>query len=270
MAKIIDSMGNIRFLDELSSKTTIIHLLNPVVKLIVTLIYSSLIVSFHKYDIIRLLPYVFYPIIIFNLAEIPFIPILKRVLFVFPIVIGIGIFNPIFDKEIFINILGVPITAGWISFASLLIKCLLTVLAALLLISTTKIEAIAYALRKLFVPKIFIMQLLFTYRYIYVLVEEVSRVLKAYHLRSPVKKGVFLKDAGSLLGQILLRSFDKATRIYNAMRLRGFEGEYIFDEKKSMNLYSISYLLLWTVFFGVAKIINIPEFFGNIIMGVIS
>lgn len=270
MAKIIDSIGNIRFLDELSFKNTIIHRLNPVVKLIVTLMYSILIVSFDKYDIIRLIPYIFYPIIIFNLADIPFIPILKRVLFVFPIVIGIGIFNPILDKEIYVILLGISISSGWVSFISLLIKCLFTVLAALLLISTTKIESIAYALRKLFVPKIFIMQLLFTYRYIYVLIEEISRVLKAYHLRSAMKKGVSFKNAGSLLGQILLRSFDKATRIYNAMRLRGFEGEYIFEDKKSMNIASISYLLLWTVYFGFARIINLPEFFGNILMGVIS
>lgn len=269
MSNIIDSIFNIRYLDELASKKSVIHNINPVVKLIVTLIYLVVVLSFGKYDIVPLIPYFFYPIIIFTLSETPFFQIFKRTLIVFPLIIGIGIFNPIFDTETYGVIFGVGISGGWVSFISLLIKCSLTVLAGFILICTTGIEKIAYALRKLFVPKIFVTQILLTYRYISVLLEETSRVLKAYHLRAPLEKGVSFKNSGSLLGQMLLRAFDRANRVYSAMVLRGFNGEYVFGREISMSIGSLLYLFLWVSFLIVARVYNIPEAFGNIIMGVL-
>lgn len=270
MSKINNSIYNIRFLDEVAAKKTIIHKLNPVVKLLVTIIYLVFIVSFGKYDIQGLIPYIFYPIIIFTLSEVPFLKIFKRVLIVLPFVIGVGIFNPVFDTKTYIVVSGMAISGGWVSFISLIIKCILTVLAGLLLIATTGIEKISLALRRVHVPKVFVTQLLLTYRYISVLLEEVARIVKAYHLRAPMQKGISFKASGSLLGQMLLRAFDRASRVYNAMVLRGFNGEYGFEKKERVTKESILYLFLWVTFFITARFFNIPEILGKIIMGVLK
>lgn len=270
MANITESIYNIRFLDELADKNTIIHRINPIIKLLVTIIYLLVVLSFGKYDIMRLLPYVFYPIIIFILSEVPFYPIFKRSLIVLPLVIGIGIFNPLLDTKTYIIISGIYVSGGWISFVSIIIKFTLTVLAGLLLIATTGIEKIALALRKLRVPKIFVTQFLLTYRYIFVLLGETAQVIKAYHLRAPMQKGVSFKESGALLGQILLRAFDRANRVYDAMILRGFCGEYFISDDITLSIGSAAYLLLWTVFFFIARFFNIPEVLGKIIMGVIT
>ncbi|WP_097026915.1 cobalt ECF transporter T component CbiQ [Clostridium peptidivorans] len=270
MANITESIYNIHFLDELATKNTIIHKINPSIKLLVTIIYLVVVLSFGKYNIIGLLPYVFYPIIIFILSEVPFSPIFKKSLIVLPFVIGIGIFNPVFDTKTYIIISEIYISGGWISFASLMIKCSLTVLAGLLLIATTGIEKIALVLRKLFIPKIFVTQFVLTYRYISVLLEETAQVIKAYHLRAPRRKGVSFKVSGSLLGQILLRAFDRANRVYDAMILRGFNGEYFFSADSRLSIGSIAYLFLWVTFFLIARFFNIPEVLGKIIMGVIT
>jgi cobalt/nickel transport system permease protein len=267
MSNIITSIYNIRYLDELSSKKTVIHELNSIVKLTVTIIYLIVVISFGKYEIIGLVPYVFYPIIIFVLSEVPFYEIFKKLLVILPFVIGIGIFNPLFDAQTYIVIGEIPISGGWISFAALIIKCSLTVLAGLLLIATTGIEKIAAALRKLLIPKIFVTQLLLTYRYISVLLEEAARIMKAYHLRAPMEKGISFKVIGSLLGQMLLRAFDRANRVYNAMILRGFDGEYAFGVHDKLSISSVSYLFLWISFFITARFFNIPEALGKIIMG---
>jgi cobalt/nickel transport system permease protein len=269
MSNLVESNYNIRYLDELARKSTLIHSINPVVKLLVTIMYLMVVVSFGKYDIMGLLPYIFYPIIVFILSEIPFSQIFKRSLIVLPFVIGVGLFNPLFDTKTYSVILGVHISGGWISFASLILKCSLTVLAGLLLIATTGIENIATALRKLFVPKVFVTQLLLTYRYISVLLDEASRVIKAYSLRAPMEKGISFKATGSLLGQMLLRAFDRANRIYNAMILRGFDGEYYFGKDNVLSTGSIFYFIIWSTFFLTARIFNIPEVLGRIITGVI-
>jgi cobalt/nickel transport system permease protein len=268
MSKISKSIYTIHFLDETASKNSVIHVLNPVLKLILTVIYIVTILSFGKYEVSGLMPYVFYPVIIFILSEVPFVQIFKRVFMVLPFVFGLGIFNPIFDTKVYAVILGVEISAGWISLVSLIIKFTLTVLSGLLLISTTGIEKIAFALRKLMVPKIFVTQMLLTYRYISVLLEEAALIVKAYSLRAPLERGVKYKAYGSLLGQMLLRAFDRANRVYNAMILRGFNGEYYFENQSKMSADSILYFVIWSVFFINARMFNIVDVLGRIMSGV--
>ena len=159
MTNIFNSIYNIRLLDELSEKKTLIHSIHSLIKLMVTIGYIISILSFNKYEILGLVPFVFYLIITFNIAEIPYLPFLKRLLFIIPFVISIGIFNPIFDKNTLKIIFGITISAGFFSLFSLLIKCSLTVLAVFLLIATTGIENISSALRIIFIPKIFNIQI---------------------------------------------------------------------------------------------------------------
>ncbi|MDY4970728.1 MAG: energy-coupling factor transporter transmembrane component T, partial [Lachnospiraceae bacterium] len=66
---------------------------------------------------------------------------------------------------------------------TLILKGIFTVLAAYLLIATTTIEKICYALHLLHVPGILITQFLLTYRYVTVLLKEVNRITQAYSLR---------------------------------------------------------------------------------------
>src|SRR5665648_226826 len=91
MSKIMNSLYNMRILDDLARKETFIHKLHPLVKLLTTVSYLAVVVSFGKYDIGGLLPLLLYPSIIFALAEIPLKPIFIRILIVSPLIIGIGV-----------------------------------------------------------------------------------------------------------------------------------------------------------------------------------
>lgn len=268
MPNITNSIYKIRFLDEISQKYTIIHKLHPLVKLIVSIAYIITTISFNKYEIINLIPLIVYPIVIFNLGDIPFMPIFKRSLIVLPIVLGMGIFNPIIDKEPIIIFANVFIARGWVSYLSLIIKCFFTVLCALLFISTTSIDNIAMSLSKLHVPKIFTMQFLLTYRYIYVLLEEFSSIWTAYSLRAPEQRGIHYKAWGSLLGQLLMRTYDRAQSIYYCMVLRGYNGEYHQSEEEMFYLKDYIYLFIWICFMVLVKFYNIPVVLGNIMTGV--
>jgi cobalt/nickel transport system permease protein len=65
-----------------------------------------------------------------------------------------------------------------------------------------------------------------TYRYIGVLVTEAYSMFTAYSLRSSGGKGIAMKDMGSFTGQLILRSFDRADRVYNAMKCKGYSANY--------------------------------------------
>lgn len=268
MSNIMNSLYNMRILDDLARKETVIHKLHPLVKLLTTVSFLTVVVSFGKYDIGGLLPFLLYPSMVFALAEIPLKPIFMRILLVSPFIIGIGVLNPFFDDQVFL-LGGTEISRGWVTFLSLLIRSGLTVTAALLLIATTGMDRLGGALRMLKIPRIFVLQLLLTYRYISVLMEEVARTLRAYSLRAPGQKGVHRSAWGSLAGQLLLRTVDRAQRIYEAMCLRGFTGEYRTGGFKQIRVWDLAYLAGWVLFFAAARIYNIPMLIGSFITGVI-
>jgi cobalt/nickel transport system permease protein len=161
------------------------------------------------------------------------------------------VFNIILNTNIIYNISiwdhNFAITFGLLSFLSLMIKTMLTVSVAIILIATTSLDKIAYELVKIKVPKVFVTQLMLTYRYISVLVEETGNVVTAYVLRSRGSRKVIITHMGSIAGQLLLRSFDRSERIYSAMRCRRFDGNFYFGKTLVMIAGDYMYLILWTL-----------------------
>ena len=60
------------------------------------------------------------------------------------------------------------------------------------------------------------------YRYIIVLLKEIERMTDAYSLRAPGQTGLHYKVWGTMVGQLLLRSMDRAEELCRSMELRGF------------------------------------------------
>lgn len=267
MSNIVNSLYNMGLLDDLARKKTFIHGIHPVMKLLTTIVYIVVLASFEKHEVSAVLPFVFYPVFIFSYAEIPVVPVLKRVLLVEPLIIGIGILNPLFDNQgIMIGTLA--ISRGWLTCMSILIKCTLAVMSGILLVATTGMDRLAVALQTLKMPRVFVLQLLLTYRYIWLLVEEALRMVRAYFLRAPGRKGIRINDLGPFLGQTLLRAFDRAQRIYQAMNLRGFTGEYNAGEVLKVRFKDWAYFAVWSLFFTIARIYNVAELIGALFTGV--
>lgn len=268
MPDITSSLYNLRLLDDLAQKDTRIHRIHPLAQLLTTMVFITVVISFGHHEISSLLPLLLYPVLIFSLAEIPVLPLLKRLLVVSPLIIGIGIFNPFFDHQT-IRIGQMVLSRGWLTFLSLCLKGGLTVTAALLLIATSGIENLAAALRQLKVPKVFALQLLLTYRYISVLTEEMARMLRAYALRAPGQRGIRWHTWGSFAGQLLLRTYDRAQWVYEAMSLRGFDGEYHTGNSRKLAARDWLYMVLWVTFFIVVKVYPVPTLIGLWLMEVI-
>ncbi len=267
MLNRLKALNHIKRLDEFAKKKTNIHRIHPLVKILTTGMFLIITVSFHKYQLGSLLPLIFYPIILIVLAELPWMSLLTRMFFMMPFIIGIGIFNPLFDCNAIIVLPGIEIARGWLSFLSILLKGMLTLLAAFILIATTGIDRIAIALQMMRVPRILIMQLLLTYRYIIVLIEEVSRMMCAYSLRASNKKGIQIKNGGSLIGHLLMRTWERAQRIYDAMCCRGFTGAYSVGNVNRIQARDRIYFIGWSAYFLVVRYFNIPQIIGAWMIG---
>ena len=125
--------------------------------------------------------------------------------------------------------------AGLMRFGSIVARSLLSIAAAVLLTATTRFPDVLHALRHLRVPAVLVGIIAFMYRYLFVLVEEVQRLLRARAARSARLPGT--KGGGSLgwraavvghmAGQLLVRSLDRSDRVYQAMQARGYRGELL-------------------------------------------
>lgn len=124
---------------------------------------------------------------------------------------------------------------GLVRFTSIMIRTWLSVQMAILLVATTSFPDLLHALRHLRVPGVLVAIISFMYRYLFVLTDEVLRLRRAREARSariPGKKsgGSLIwraKTAGSIAGQLFLRSLERSDRIYNAMLARGYQGQLL-------------------------------------------
>jgi len=255
---------DIRYVDTLADGDSPLHRLDPGAKLITTLAFSVGVVSFDKYTVAGYIPFFLYPVVMISMGGLPAGYLLKKILLVSPFAILVGIFNPLIDRDILLFIGQVGISGGWISFVSILLKFVLTVLAALILVALTGFPAVCQALRRFRVPRPLVVQLLFFYRYIFILVREGERMERARALRSFGKKGMGFRAFVSLIGHLLLRSLDRAERIYLAMRCRGFDGEIRMVRKTRAGWKDAGFVLGWLLFFTVSRIHDIPLRIGEL------
>jgi cobalt/nickel transport system permease protein len=85
----------------------------------------------------------------------------------------------------------------------------------------------------------------------------------AYLLRAPAEKAIKMKDMGSFLGQLLLRSFDRAERVYNAMKCRGFCGLYHPTKKHPPRMTDIAFLLITAAALITLRFFNVSLLIGE-------
>ncbi|WP_294345892.1 energy-coupling factor transporter transmembrane protein EcfT [uncultured Clostridium sp.] len=231
MGDLSKAIYNIRKIDELGKEDTIIHKINPMIKIIVTLAYVIKVISIKEFLFADIIVILAYSIFIFIFAKIPVNIILRKLIFVLPVVLGVITINLIIDfsyKEIIYSLL-------------LLFKCTFSLIGTLQLLATTTINDLALAMKKLKVPKVLISTLLMIYRYILVLMEEGYRIKSAYQLRTMGKKSMTISDWGIIMGRLLLRTIDRSEQVYSAMIMRGFHGEYYSGEIHKVNSIDLVY-----------------------------
>lgn len=227
MAKLSAAIKNLCSLEQLAEGNTAVHRLHPLIKLAVTLLYAVTVISFPRYALSAMAPLALYPLLLAALSDTPWRPLIRRLAVAAPFVLFTGLANILLERTVLFRLGALPVTAGELSCLSLLCKAFLTVSAVLLLAATTSLTELTNQLARCRVPRILCLQMLLTYRYLSVLMQEAERMYTAYRLRGGDVKGIRFRDVGCFLGQLLLHSSDRAERIYCAMKCRGYDGSYV-------------------------------------------
>jgi cobalt/nickel transport system permease protein len=268
MSNAVAGLAQFGMLDDLARRDSPVHRIDPRAKLLVTLVFTVCVVSFNKYALSALLPFALYPVVLIAAAGLPVGGLLKRLLWVSPFAVLLGLFNPLLDRQALLTLGPLTLSGGMVSFLSILLRFLLTVSAALVLIATTGFESLTAAMQRLGVPVVFTTQLLLLYRYGYVLIDETARVLRARSLRSFGRR-LEIAEMGPFIGRLLLRTLDRAERIHRAMACRGFSGAIHTTRRLRFGGADLLFLVGWSALFVLFRFVDIPNVIGTLLVNLI-
>lgn len=269
LTRIEGTVLDFRQFDLLAAGDTAVHRLDPRAKVLVVLVYIVTVVSFGRYEVSAMLPFFFFPLAMLLQAELPMAFMLKKTILVVPFVVMIGISNPYFDRQIQLCLGSIAISGGWLSLASMLVRAVLTVSAAFLLVAITGFTAMCEALRRLGMPEPLVTQLLVMYRYLFVLIDEGTRISSARDLRSCGDKGKGIRSFSALVASLLIRSWERSERITMAMRARGFTGRFRCGQHYHFGVTEYRFVAGWVMLFILLRVINFPLAAGKLISGFI-
>jgi cobalt/nickel transport system permease protein len=212
-----------------SGLDTAIHRLDPRTKVILTFFYAAIVVSTPPTHLLAFVTYGGILSWVVALAHVPLSHIVIRAMAVLPFSLLAALWLPFLHDGPTVSLLGDQVqlsTTGLWLLAGVAMKSFLGASAAILLASTTPFGSLLAGLRKMGMPVILADMLTLTYRYLFVLVEEAMRLRRAAAARGYRPR--WLGQAvliGRCIGQLFVRSFERAERVYGAMILRGYRGQ---------------------------------------------
>lgn len=164
-----------------------------------------------------------------------YLPLLRRMLAMDGFLVALVVMLPFTTPGPALLTLG-PVSAsaaGLQAALVILLKANTVVLTLLVLVSGLSAAAVGHALARLGLPARLVELVFFTVRYLQTLSLEYHRLHNAMRARGfrPSNTWHTYRSVGYLLGMLLVRSVERAERVQQAMRCRGFRGRlYVLDE----------------------------------------
>ena len=216
------------FIDKYSGLDSILHRMDPRIKLLLSLCFLVLISATNNLKIFLL--YLSVVAILLFLSKVPLHFYLKKLIVVTPLAVLIAFFVILsYSLENKMDISIKSITGYYpilYTVALLVSKIYLSILILTILVSTTSFNSLLWSLRKFRLPLIVTTLSKLVYTYVFVFIDELHRTLRAYKSRTPILRISRIKVYGNIAAAIFLRSMDRSDLIYRAMVSRGFTGEF--------------------------------------------
>jgi cobalt/nickel transport system permease protein len=230
---LMDGAESLVYIEDLSSRKGLLQSINPLAKLVA--IVAMIVASLFIFNLTYLTILCIIPIILAFSSKIPLMHFFSRtaIIPVFAAVISIPIlFLTSGSSVISVNtgLTTLTMTSEGISrFLVFTIRVWFCVASLTLMILSTGFEKMLELLATIKVPTIVVQLFGLTYRYFFVSIHEVQSVLIAKEARTYVHKKTInmqaLKDLGSIIATLFIRTYERSERVYLAMKARGFEIE---------------------------------------------
>ncbi|XCN71507.1 MAG: cobalt ECF transporter T component CbiQ [Candidatus Electrothrix aestuarii] len=239
--------------EQFSDGTSFLHRTDPRAKLICTAILS-LIIALSQSWATSLLGFLLACILVLA-AHLSWKMLLRRLLLVNSFNILLCLILPLtYTGEDSFSLLGITLNSTGLFLGLLItVKSNAVVLLFISLLATSTAAQLGHGLQQLRLSPKLCLLLLFSYRYISLIQQELFRLQRAATLRcfQPKTDLHTYRTYSYMLGMMLVRSWNRGTRVQQAMELRGFSGEFhsLYDTnglQKSDVLLAVSLLFAAT------------------------
>ncbi|MEQ8190724.1 MAG: cobalt ECF transporter T component CbiQ [Candidatus Eremiobacterota bacterium] len=258
-------MSCLHYFEKYLNINSVIHRINPAVKITIVILYILLVVITPSEKIVDIL-FCAIPVLIFILlSKVPLLYIFSRSLVIIPFTLFLSISMPFHYMDGYhvlmqFNIVhfDVRITEeGMRELAGVLLKSYFSVLSMIVLTSTTSFPALMRGFRILYIPKTLIVIIGFMYRYITVIAEEALIMLRARDCRY---FGGFslrqIKITGNMVAILFIRTLERSEKIYSSMLSRGYDGEIRTINRDVFTWYDIVFAVLSVILILTVKVAN--------------
>lgn len=228
---IVEGVESLVYIEDLSSKKGLLQAINPLAKIVA--IISMIVASLFIFDLPFLVKLCAIPIILAVTSKIPLKHFFSRttVIPLFAVLIAIP---PLFMTEgspfwsVNIGITTLTITPeGLNTFLVFTVRVWFCVATLTLMILSTGFDKLLKLLAAIKVPAVIVQLFGLTYRYFFVSIHETQSVLLAKEARTYIHKRRInmqaLRDLGTIVAILFIRTYERSERVYLAMKARGFE-----------------------------------------------
>jgi cobalt/nickel transport system permease protein len=214
--------------EKFSEGDSTLHRLDPRVKIIVAILFSVIVALTNKYSLLT--GGLLFAVGAVVVARLRAKEIISRLLVVNSFIFLLWLMLPFtFPGKNIYTLGSLNISQEGIKYALLItIKSNAIILAGIALLSTSSIFNLVHALRHLHFPDKLTQLFFFTYRYTQTIHSEYIRLNNAIKIRGFKPRTNFhtYRTYAYLVGMMLVRSYDRSKRVYNAMLCRGFKGKF--------------------------------------------
>ncbi len=205
-----------------------IHRTNPTLRIVLASLYSSTVALMDHIPALALA--LSFSILLGILARLAIKPLTARVAVACGVLAFVWLVVPItYADDPLAHIGPIAISqSGVLLCLQISLKALAILLAFMALVATMPTAALGHCLQQLALPAKLVQLLLLAYRYIFVIEKEYQRLFRAAKMRN-FKPGTNMhtyRTYAYLVGMLFVRASERADRVHQAMKCRGFKGRF--------------------------------------------
>jgi cobalt/nickel transport system permease protein len=205
-----------------------LHSMDPRFKIPITVCYIFVIALTDR--LVISMGALFLAIVLLGVARLHIIQVLKSLTMLFIFIALLWVTLPLsVPGRALVHIGPLPVSEeGVLEALSISLKSLSIVLLIIALLGTTPVFTLVHAASHFKFPKKLLYLTFLSYRYIHVVQTEYGRLRDAMRVRGfrPRTNLHTYRTLGYLIGMLLIRSYERSERIYQAMLCRGFHGNF--------------------------------------------
>jgi len=215
-------------IEEFAYGKSMVHRTDPRIRIVAALVFSVVVALTHSPWAAAVA--LVFPTVLILLAGISIRRVLARLAIVNTFIVFLWLILPFTSQgEILYAVGPLKVHDEGVRLALLItLKSNAIVLALISLLATSPIVNLVHALSHLGVPDKLVHLFFFCFRYLHVIHEEYHKLANAMKIRGfrPRTDRHTYRSLAYLVGMLLVRSFDRSARILDAMKCRGFKGEF--------------------------------------------